>query len=52
MLALVFVRANSDSSVIIYVEFGTAFPFNGGELIYVRDPFFVTLSSSLLTRLS
>jgi hypothetical protein len=23
------------ASVIIYVEFGTAFPFNGGELIYV-----------------
>jgi len=22
-------------SVIIYVEFGSAFPFNGGELIYV-----------------
>ena len=23
------------SSVLIYVEFGSAFPFNGGELIYV-----------------
>lgn len=27
---------SNTSSVVIYVEFGVAFPFNGGELIYVR----------------
>ena len=26
---------HNESSVVIYVEFGSAFPFNGGELIYV-----------------
>lgn len=35
-------------SVIIYVEFGSAFPFNGGELIYV-NPLFPTIWLSDLT---
>jgi len=31
--------SHSKSSVVIYVEFGSAFPFNGGELIYVSYSF-------------
>jgi len=32
---LVEAKSSPVLSILIYVEFGVAFPFNGGELIYV-----------------
>jgi hypothetical protein len=33
-------------SILIYLEYGTALPYNGGALIYVRKEIYLFLGSS------
>jgi hypothetical protein len=39
------------SSLVIYIDYGTAMPFNGGELIYVRSYSFGKLLEAFLTNI-
>ena len=47
--------ADTHASMLVYLEFGTALPYNGGALIYVcngKEPFLIAADSMCsLTRL-